>query len=203
MSCGEIKEKSISTNQFEVVGVNKCLFLNLCYPKNNNDPGVFNLGSTTTPVCRNKTIHYNFIEFNKDLLNLFPTGYVESDLIGKIYKFEIYLEATHWNKKLIFYFMFIPADGNVNQDEMKKFKCVRGEGDIPIIKNSDIIQETCVRLEDVKIFIKGISFIGEKNEQNTQYVVPGFGNIGGSKTRKNKKTKTRKNKKRKSIKKKK
>ena len=122
MSCGEIYQTSISTNKIELNNdVNKCLFLNLCHPKNNNNPSEVNLGSRTTVVCLNKTKHYNFIEYNQQLLNLFPTGYRESDLIGKIYKFEIYLEEKNWNKNLIFYFMFIigNGNGNVNEDDMK------------------------------------------------------------------------------------
>jgi hypothetical protein len=210
MSCPEFIEKTISTEEKQVDEENKQFFINVCYYSNSEDVNPF--------TCLTNSKKFAFISYNPTLLKLFPKGYNESDLIGKIYSFEIEfiklvnLQDNWYNKltsktinkssKLTCYFMFSDGDSDTHREEFECFKnSIHPKFEILDINGikCQIFKERCIRQSDDQIILKKINFISRKNTEQT--FAPGFINAG-SKTRKNKKGKTRKNKKRKSMKKK-
>jgi hypothetical protein len=215
MNCGEFNEIVISTEEKQVDEGNKQFFINVCYYSNSEDVNPF--------TCVTNSKKFAFIPYNDNLLKLFPKGYTELDLIGKIYSFEIEFiklvnlqdnwynkltsKTTNKSSKLICYFMFSDGDSDTDREKFECFKnLIYPKLEILDINeiNNQLFKERYIRQSDDEIIIKKISFFRKISKEN---VIPGFVNAG-SKKRKNKtkkrknKTKSRKNKKTKSMKKK-
>lgn len=209
MSCGEFVETNISMEPklLDENINNKCIFLNLCY---------FSIEDKHSFDCKKSINKFAIIEYDDIFLNFFPKGYNESDIIGKIYGFEIkfdqivyhpgILYQSHKYNNIVFtcYFMFIdPYDDY--KEKRKQFECFKNWKDstgkiLDMTEiNPKLFGERCTKTSENKITINKIDYFSKKILPGTN--VPGF-IIAGSKKRKNNKTNTRKNKKRKTFKKK-
>lgn len=208
MTSGEFKKIKISTEEKKVDKENKCFFINLCYYSNSEDSNSF--------TCVTNSKKFAFIHYNSIFLKLFPKDYSKSDIIGKIYSFEIEFvklvnlqdnwynrltsKTTNKSSNLTCYFIFTDGDSEHYRQEFEFFKnSISPKSEIVDITeiNSQLFEERCIRMMDDQIILKETNLFSKKIIE--QSVVPGF--IAGSKKRKNG-TKQRKNNKRKSMKKK-
>ena len=172
MSCGEFVETNIPIEPkiLDENINNKCIFLNLCY---------FSIEDKHPFNCKESINKFAIIEYDDIFLNFFPKDYNESDIIGKIYGFEIkfdqivyhpgILYQSHKYNNIVFtcYFMFIDHYDDY-KEKRKQFECFKNWKDSTgkILDMTEIkpklFGERCTKTSENKITINKIDYFSKK-----------------------------------------
>jgi len=177
MDCGDFIEIFLSKKEKIIYeqDSNICFFINVCYLSNTSSE------YSNPYTCERENIKFATIPYHDNFLKLFPSEYKKSDLIGKIYSFEIELIKKTENKNSPFtrffsrtttneqpltitcYFIF--SDGNHTDKYFEYFNCFKKSKNI----ENEILDLTNDNLK--KIFITKCNQLNSKHNIKVKKII--------------------------------